>query len=166
MKNNLNWLLCLKHGTKYSSEYVNKLYSMTKRNSTVPFQFACITEDPSNLHPEIVHIPLPNYPLQGWWFKVWILSKELPITGNILFMDLDIVIVKNIDSIWNYEPNNFSIIRDFIRYINPACDRYNSSVFKFQSHQYSHAWDEFNVQQMMFFKGDQDWMYYLSLIHI
>lgn len=155
-----NWLLCLKHGDKYSSEYVNKLYSMVKRNSTVPFQFACITEDPSDLDPNILIIPTPNYPLQGWWFKTWVLSNELPITGNILFMDLDLVIINNIDNIWDYHPNNFVVIRDFFRHINPACTKYNSSVFKFQSHQYSYIWEQFNIEHVKRFHGDQDWFYY------
>ena len=34
--NTKNFIVCLKHGTKYSSEYVNKLYNMVKRHCTIP----------------------------------------------------------------------------------------------------------------------------------
>ena len=38
-------VICMKWGTKYSSEYVNKLYSMVARNLSVPFRFVCFTDD-------------------------------------------------------------------------------------------------------------------------
>jgi hypothetical protein len=32
-------IVCLKHGTKYNSDYVNRLYNMVQRNLTIPFKF-------------------------------------------------------------------------------------------------------------------------------
>ena len=69
-----NYILCLKHGTKYNAEYVNKLYNMTKRHCTVDYTFVCLTEDPTNLDPNILVVPLPNN-LQGWWCKPYIYSN-------------------------------------------------------------------------------------------
>ena len=157
----MNWIVCLKHGTKYGVEYVNRLYSMCKRNSNVPFNFACITENTKGMSPEIVHIPLPSYNLSGWWFKPWVLSKELPLDGNILFLDLDLVIIKNIDNLWIHEPEKFCIIRDFNRYLIPTWPRFNSSAFRFQSKKYSYVWDNLvnNLDQIKKFHGDQDWLY-------
>lgn len=159
---NENWVLCLKHGAKYSTEYVNKLYNMTKRNLTVPFRFACITEDTTGLNSEIVHIPLPNYKISGWWFKSWVFSDELPINGNILFMDLDIVIIKNIDSLFTYSPGSFCIIKDFIRVTNPYHKKFNSSVFRFTSKSYTYIWNNLksNLNQISQYHGDQDYLYY------
>ena len=37
-----NYILCLKHGVKYSPEYVNKLYSMTQKHCNVKHQFYCL----------------------------------------------------------------------------------------------------------------------------
>lgn len=154
------WVLCLKHGTKYSVEYVNKLYNMTKRNMTVPFRFACITEDPTGLYQDIVHIPLPTYDLDGWWFKIWVFSDELPIHGEILFIDLDVVIINNIDDIWLYNPDKFCIIRDFIRSTIPGWSKFNSSVFKFSSEKYNYLWDilKEDLTQTNQFHGDQDFL--------
>ncbi|GAH56014.1 unnamed protein product, partial [marine sediment metagenome] len=41
---------CLKVGDKYSSEYVNKLYSMVERNLTVEHDFICITDNPEGVN--------------------------------------------------------------------------------------------------------------------
>lgn len=153
------WVLCLKHGTKYSHDYVNKLYNMTKRNSNVPFRFACITEDPTGLYPNIVHIPIPDYNLSGWWFKIWLLSKELPINGEILFLDLDIVIVKNIDKLWQTTMPCF--IRDFLRASNQLTTAFNSSVFRFHSGELDHIWqtlyNDFSI--LTKYHGDQDFIF-------
>ena len=40
-----NYLLCLKHGTKYGPEYVNKLYNMVKRNCSLDYEFVCLTDN-------------------------------------------------------------------------------------------------------------------------
>jgi len=39
------YLVCVKHGNKYSSEYVNTLYRMSKRHCTLDFEFVCFTDD-------------------------------------------------------------------------------------------------------------------------
>ena len=33
-----NYILCVKHGTKYSADYVNKLYNMVSRNCNLKFE--------------------------------------------------------------------------------------------------------------------------------
>ena len=154
------WVLCLKHGNKYSYDYVNKLYNMTKRNLTIPFRFACITEDTTGLNSEIVHIPLPKHNLSGWWFKTWVFSDELPIKGEILFIDLDVVIIDNIDDIWIYKPDKFCIIRDFIRSTVPGWSKFNSSVFRYTTGKYNYLWDILrkDLSQMQSFHGDQDFL--------
>ena len=71
------YVLCLKHGTKYSSDYVNKLYNMIKRNCTLDYKFACLTDDPLDLDPNIQILDLPKG-LPGWWNKPYMFSKDLP----------------------------------------------------------------------------------------
>jgi len=157
-----NWLVCLKHGDKYNHFYVNKLYNMVKRHTTIPFNFACITENPANLDVNIKIIPLPKSKvLSGWWYKPWVFSKELPLQGNILFLDLDIVIIKNIDELWQYNDNSFSIIRDFNRSTIKNWAKFNSSIFKFAQGSYSFVWDNFikDTSVMRRLHGDQDWIF-------
>jgi len=99
-----NYVVCLKHGTKYSAEYVNTLYNMVSRNLTIDYEFVCITEDHNNINPQITILPLrTNENISGWWYKPMVFDPELGLEGNILFLDLDIVIFNNIDKLFTYE---------------------------------------------------------------
>lgn len=95
---------CLKWGTKYDSEYVNRLYTMIKRNCNVEFQLHCCTEDGNDIREEVNIIPLPEHLyLETYWWKLWITSNEFPIKGNCVFFDLDIVIQNNLQELIDYE---------------------------------------------------------------
>lgn len=155
------WIVCLKHGDKYSSDYVNKLYNMCQRNTTVKYKFACITEDSTNLNKEIIVIPIPKGKLKGWWYKPYVFSREIPIEGTILFLDLDIVIIKNIDHLWTYEPTKFCIIRDFNRKNIIGYNKFNSSIFKFEKGTLPFVWENLilNYSQTNQMHGDQDWIF-------
>jgi hypothetical protein len=156
-----NYLLCLKHGTKYGPEYVNKLFNMTERNCTLPYEFVCLTDNPTELDPRIKTILLPSN-LQGWWCKPYMYSKDLPINGTILYMDLDVVIAGNIDKLFTYQSNHWCTIRDFTRAMRPDWKKYNSSVVRFKTGQLDHVWTEFQSNQQTIQRrlhGDQDWLY-------
>jgi hypothetical protein len=157
-----NYVVCLKWGTKYSAEYVNKLHSMVKRNLTLPYEFVCFTENTQGINKQIRCEPLPNLPLQGWWYKLWFLSNDFPLDGTILFLDLDLIIFNNIDKLFMFKPDNFCSIRDFNRSLNIRWERINSSVFKFQSKKYKHVFDNFindSQTHIRKFHGDQDFMF-------
>ena len=59
-------VLCVKHGNKYSAEYVNTLYRMVTRNCSLEFGFVCLTDDATGIDPNIITISLPRE-LKGWW---------------------------------------------------------------------------------------------------
>ena len=124
-------ILCLKHGSKYSADYVNKLYYGVKRNLQKKFNFYCLTENITALDPNIIPLSLPNETLKGWWYKPYIFSNKLPIDGTILYLDLDIVITGPLDKLFSFAPKHFCIIRDFNRILRPNYDRFNSSVMRF-----------------------------------
>ena len=87
---------CVKEGGKYDSDYVNTLYLMTKRNLTIPFDFICLTENPQNLFKQIKVINLEDRSIKGWWNKC-LLFKPGFLSGSCLYLDLDMIIIKNID---------------------------------------------------------------------
>lgn len=97
--------ICLKWGTKYDAEYVNRMYVMLKRNCKEQFTLYCCTEDPSGISNEIQIVPLPieKYDLETYWWKLWILSKEFPVDGKCIFFDLDTVIQNDIQEIVDFE---------------------------------------------------------------
>jgi hypothetical protein len=158
-----NYVVCLKWGNKYSPEYVNKLKNMVERNLSLPYEFVCFTEDSSGIDKSIRCEPLPSLPINGWWYKLWFLSKDFPLSGTILFLDLDIVIFKNIDKLFTYNnTDEFCIIRDFNRSSNLNWDRINSSVFRYQSQTHDQVFEKFISDprtHLRKFQGDQDFMF-------
>ena len=155
-------ILCLKWGKKYDATYVNRLYNMVTRNCTIPFTFSCLTDDARGLHKNINVLPLPKLNASGWWYKPYIFSKELPLKGTILYLDLDVVISGNIDKLFSYQENKWCTIIDFTRVMRPKWNRYNSSVVRFEAGTLSHVWDEYQKDpkgiQKRFF-GDQDYLW-------
>ncbi len=129
-----NNIVCIKWGTKFDSEYVNRLYEMVKKNITVQYRFVCFTDNPVGLRPEIEvfplpHIVIPNGPERGWR-KLSVFNKQLgDLSGKALCLDIDVVIVNNIDYLFE-EDGDFRIIKDWgykkNSYVgNSACYRFN-----------------------------------------
>ena len=155
------YILCLKHGTKYSSEYVNRLYNMCKRWCSLDFKFVCLTDNADQLNSDIIVLPIPSG-LSGWWCKPYMYNKDLPIQGTILYMDLDVVLSANIDKLITYQPNHWCTIRDFTRAMRPKWPRYNSSIIRFKTGELDFVWDNYiknpvAIQRQFF--GDQDYLY-------
>jgi hypothetical protein len=135
---------------------------MCKRHSTVDYEFHCITDDPTGLDPHIKVINLPNDPwIKTWWSKLWMFNKDFPLTGNVLFFDLDVIVFRNIDNLFNYNEGKFMIIRDFNRCRIPDWKLSNSSVMRWQPGKLNYLWDEFVSNPgavMQQNHGDQDWI--------
>ena len=151
--------LCVCTGTKYGTMYVEKLYNMVKRHST-DVTFYVITDSRKDWHSDINQIIVsPLYPT--WWNKVHMFRDDLGIEGRVVFMDLDIVIIRNIDHLWEFEGDAFVIIQDFNRCRIPNYHVRNSSVMKFNAGQEAHVYNNFkdnHAQIMKKFRGDQDYM--------
>ena len=158
----MNHVVCVKWGNKYISKYANVLHDMVKRNTTVPYEFHCITDDPKGLDPHIKVIPLPNDPwIKTWWSKLWMFGGHFPLQGNILFFDLDLIVFRNIDNLFTYDPDKFMIIRDFNRCRVPDWKLSNSSVMRWKAGTLNYLWDEFVANPgkiMQNNHGDQDWI--------
>ena len=148
-------VVCLYWGNKYSIDYVNKLYSMVKRNLTVPHQFICYTDHPSlSFSDGIITKGLPFDQYEGWFNKLTLFSNEADLKGNNLYLDLDVVILENLDELATFgSANTFGIINDF----KPS-SVYNSSVMKFNNVTASHIWTSFKNDEnnMLRNHGDQE----------
>jgi hypothetical protein len=151
-------LVCLKWGTKYPPEYVNRLYRMVSRHLHRPFRFYCLTEDPQGLSEEIEILPLTETGLSGWWYKLSLFRDDFyGLEGDLLYLDLDVVITDDIDFLVD-QPGEFLIIRNWSR--NPM---WNSSVMRFQIGRFSHIWDRFLERQQEIvdsLNGDQEWIFH------
>lgn len=158
-------VLCVKHGTKYDHEYVNRLHNMIKRHLSFEHRFVCFTDNPDNLADTIEIIDLPNYPeLHGWWHKPYIFSPNHFDAGDInLYFDLDMVIVKNIDHFIKYEPNHFVGLQDFAKIFRRNWVKLGSAVMKWPAKTQTHLWTDFEKDRKKIiqrFRGDQDWFWH------
>jgi len=162
---NKRYVACLKHGNKYSAEYVNKLYNMVKRNLTLPFEFVCFTENAQDLDPNIRVESLPRIKgVGGWWYKPLFFDPNLNIKGTILFLDLDVIVFKNIDKLFTFAPGRFCIIRDFNRRNQSNWQKFNSSCFRLETGQHSQVYTKYIESPELHsrkFHGDQDWIYHM-----
>ncbi len=109
-------VVCVKWGTLYGPEYVNRLYAMVARNlrAGTEGRFICYTDDPSGLDNAILSRPLPGG-IEGWWNKLYLFEPHQFESGErVLFLDLDTLIVGPLDGIaaWG---GDFAILRDFYR---------------------------------------------------
>lgn len=125
-------ILCMKWGSKYGADYVNKLYSMVARNLSKPFRFICLTDDAKGLMSNIECFPIPKIsvelsgPERGW-NKLAVFQESLyDITGDILCLDLDLIIVGSLDDLFEIE-GSFLIIKDWVKSDLTG----NSSVYRF-----------------------------------
>lgn len=100
--------VCVKWGTKYGSEYVNRLAAMLQRHWHSPStdgglaRLVCLTDDPTGIDAETVECRwLPradvggsSHRWRGWWLKACVFSLCLPSAGSVVvYLDLDTVIV-------------------------------------------------------------------------
>lgn len=160
---NKKHIICVKWGPKYIPEYVNILKNMCKRNSTVEYQFHCITDDARGLDPDINILTFPDnhVAIKTWWSKLYMFSAELPLSGTVLYFDLDVVIFRNIDNLWDHNPGKFMIIQDFNRCRVKDWPVSNSSVMRFEAGTLRYLWDIYmqNPQQTQSRNhGDQDFI--------
>ena len=135
---------------------------MVERNLSLPYTFVCFTDDISGIDSNIQCEPLPNLPVNGWWYKPVFFDPDFILKGTILFLDLDLIIFRNINDLFTYQPNKFCIIRDFNRATIRNFTRMNSSVFRLQTGQHRSVYDNFvkePLQTSRRFHGDQDWIF-------
>jgi hypothetical protein len=156
-------VLCVRFGTRYGRDYVERLRNMVERHITVPYEFVCLTDDAVPI-PGVRSIVQPNARYgKGWWHKVHMFDPSLPIRGRILYFDLDVVIHNNIDKLITVWRNDFLGIRDFNRQFYANWNNLNSSVMAWNHGSQNHIWTQFkaNPHEAMKLHGDQDWIWRL-----
>jgi hypothetical protein len=157
-------VLCVRFGTKYGPEYVEKLRNMVARHLTVPYEFCCLTDDQTPIE-GVTSIVRPNegYP-KGWWHKVHMFDPNLGLKGRVLYMDLDVIIHSNINKLIANQGNQFLGIRDFNRKFNPTWNILNSSVMSWPAGLHPDIYTVFKTdpKKAQRMHGDQDWIWHVA----
>jgi len=163
-------VVCVKHGTKYGPEYVNKLYNMVQRHLTIDHKFICFTDNAKDIDTNIEIRLLPNRPeITGWWWKPYMFKMgNFNAADTNLFFDLDMVIISNIDKFVTYEHGNFVGLEDVGRVFNKP-QKLGSAVLRWNGNGYRTLWDQIDRDPTVTKKypgGDQDliWEYFKNNI--
>ena len=127
-------VICIKWGTKFGPEYVNRLCKIVQKNLSLPHRFVCFTDSAEGLAEGIEVRELPPYednPNIGdkGWRKLSLFNEQLAdLAGTALFLDLDIVIRRDLTPFFEAE-GEFLIVKDW-DFPNDIIG--NSSVFRFE----------------------------------
>jgi hypothetical protein len=129
-------VICAKWGTRYPAAYVNCLWSMIRRNTKRETRLVCYTDDATGIRPDIATYPMPTVTLPTSrvnhpWRKVALWRPQLEgISGDVLFVDLDVVITGSIDEFFDFKPEaTFCVIENWTQMGSKIG---NTSVYRFR----------------------------------
>ena len=122
--------ICIKWGTAYGPEYINRLYSGVRRNLSVPVRFFCMTEIREGLHPDIEVLDLSDelwldemnavLAKLNYYFEMRKVSLFSPglnpdLDGPLLGFDLDVAITGPLDPLLAFAPGKVIMRHDWNR---------------------------------------------------
>jgi hypothetical protein len=147
----------------FTSDYVRKLASMVYRWMDRPYRFVCLTDKKeSNFGSKVEPIRIPwTGEFRGWWAKVSLFDPALNLTGRVLYLDLDTLVVGPLAPILDF-PAPFALIphagrfdgRDGLQVVK----RFNSSVMVWNAGEQAALYTEWTPAIAAELHGDQDWV--------
>ncbi|HOZ34587.1 MAG TPA: glycosyl transferase [Tabrizicola sp.] len=120
--------ICLKYGTLYGPEYVNRLFAGLRRQSAGEIRLWCMTDDPRGIDPRVGILPLPDEPFaarmeaalatapkRGRLKKISLFRPGLipDHAGPILVLDLDIAITGAVEPLFSHAPGKVCMRREW-----------------------------------------------------
>ncbi len=155
-------IACIKWGPRYPADYINRLYRGVMRNVSQPARFIAFTDEFAGLDAGIDARPIPaiNIPNEGLrpgpWRKLAVWSRDIGIEGDILFLDLDVVVTGSLDAMFDYEPGKLCILRNWTQKDGTG----NTSVFRYKAGSEPHLVDDFEKNAIpMSFHYDNEQIY-------
>jgi hypothetical protein len=158
--------VCVIHGDFYDFRYVEILYSMLKRQLIGQWRFTVFTESERSVPDYMRKIPLEQWSgvtgrRSAWWYKMQIFDPQHGL-GQVLYLDLDVVIIKSLAWILELDPRYFWTLRDFRYLWNTSWFNMNSSLMYFDHQLFAGVYQEFCQQGLDSIRsrhsGDQDWL--------
>ncbi len=159
-------VICMKWGTKFPAADVNILYNMVARHLKREFRFVCLTDDGAGLDDNIEVLPLPHVDVPidkavSPWKKLGMFSAQIgDLTGWSLFLDLDVVIMDDIDDLFEYamKQHKLTIIENWTQKGRGVG---NSSVYVFELGRYTQLLDHYHDNQDDVFDAHSNEQIYL-----
>ena len=157
---------CVIHSTGYDWRYVENLYSMLTRALPGGIRFHVYTEHDISVPPHMIKHILTEWPgiagpKKSWWYKMQMFNPGHH-AGNLLYLDLDTVVVRDLSWVTTHDTSYFWGIRDFRYLQNPHHSVFNSSFMWWNVSNFSRIWDQFSqgdiAQLTKNNQGDQDYI--------
>ena len=145
----------MKWGNRYDYNYVNNLYKSILKYTQRKTQLICFTDNKHNINKSVICSPLPNIKMpselsQTPWRKLSVWQHPLKnLKGDILFLDLDLVITNNLDKFFDYKPGTFCVIENWTQ-IGKGIG--NTSCFRFPVKKFKYIFDEFEKNSYLIWK--------------
>lgn len=159
----------------YSVDYVVRMHRMVTRYLSRPFRFVCFTDGTRGTLPapiETIFIPSCGEEIpangRGYWAKLEVFNKAHGLTGRILYLDLDTMVVAPLDPIVDF-PATLALTTDaFVeerkhidtdRYGRKLVRRFNGSVMVWDaSSATDQLFDTIELADILRLSTDQDWI--------
>ena len=158
-------IICMKWGKRYGSDFVNRLNSSIKRHTRRPTQFFCFTDDNSGINKDVLCKKLPEIKLPEKisftpWRKLSVWQYPLnELKGDVLFLDLDLIITGNLDRFFDYKPGNYCVIENWTQI---GQNIGNTSCFRFPIEKYDFIFKKFQKDPVKIWKLHHIEQIYLS----
>lgn len=141
-------VICMKWGTRYGPEFVNRMWAAVQRNTVRPTRLVCLTDDGTGVDPavechSIPDIDLPPDLFNTPWRKLTLWKSPLAnLSGDVLFLDLDLVITGSLDEMFDFEPGRYCVIENWTQM---GQGNGNTSAFRFPVGKYAGIFDNFQA---------------------
>lgn len=131
-------VFCMKWGTRYGPDYVNRLWRSVRRHVQGDFRLVCFTDSRDGVDEVVDCRPLPpfeNVPFHlavKPWRKLSLWQADLGADLNgrdALFLDLDVVVTGSLDAFWDFNPGLYAVWENPTK---PGRNIGNTSVFRFK----------------------------------
>lgn len=147
----------------FTTDYVERLYSMVTRHVDRPFRFVCLTDRPQQRMPpgvEAIPVRLPPR-LKGWWAKINLWKPGL-FTGRVLYLDLDVLVVSELAPIIDF-PARMALVPDGAPTFQgrgplKVVKRFNSSAMVWDADVGTNLYTDWTSKVAKRLWGDQDWI--------
>lgn len=153
----------------YTPEYVIRLERMARRHLQGPFRFVCFTDQPEHLPASMDTIRIPSQVSAegiGYWNKVQLFNPTHGLTGRVLFLDLDVLVVNDLAPLVSY-PAPVAFAADELALFRPArarnhvgldiIRRFNASAIAFDPDAAAVLWSDWSANEPKRLQSDQDW---------
>ena len=148
----------------YTPDYVSKFYRSLKRNTTIPFEFICLSD--TDVEADLV-LPYNHHSnIKKHWHKLKFFSSQFAYQkpdDEIIIMDIDQVITGNIDDLIGHSVSDNELVTYDTWW--PRNISVNGGFYKFKSGQFDYIWNDFSLnpeywQTHYYEKGDVHFKYY------